>query len=105
MTPLSALFLLFTLKLNHRLASWFNFHKIISITLIIHQALTSSALVFTTQHYIPQLSKIINEEAKHLPWGHEISHRLGRTVRVNKSQYTLSRNPTSVQQIALSKFE
>ena len=32
LTPLFTVFLLFTLKLNHRLASWFNFQKIIRRT-------------------------------------------------------------------------
>ena len=49
LTPLSATFLPFTLKLNHRL-----FQKIIGITLISHQAFASSASVLTTQHYILQ---------------------------------------------------
>ena len=82
LTPLSATFLPFTLKLNHRL-----FQKIIGITLISHQAFASSASVLTTQHYIIQLSNIINEEAKHLPCGNLSpfiagmrSVRLGRTV-------------------------
>ena len=77
LTPLSATFLPFTLKLNHRL-----FQKIIGITLISHQAFASSASVLTTQHYILQLSNIINEEAKHLPCGHEISHLLSLVYAV-----------------------
>ena len=77
LTPLSATFLPFTLKLNHRL-----FQKIIGITLISHQAFASSASVLTTQHYILQLSNIINEDAKHLPCEHEISHLLSLVCAV-----------------------
>ena len=76
LTPLSATFLPFTLKLNHRL-----FQKIIGITLISHQAFASSASVLTTQHYIIQLSNIINEEANLSPFIAGMrSVRLGRTV-------------------------
>ena len=64
----------FALKFNHHLAAWFNFQKFIRITLISHQASASSASVLMTQHFILQLSNIINEKPKHLPWEHEISY-------------------------------
>ena len=57
--------------LDTTLSYIFTFHPI-GVTLISHQAFASSASVLTTQHYILQLSNTINEDAKHLPCGHEI---------------------------------